>query len=197
MPIHPKGTLSDYVPFYFTPFSPMAYKIHTGHGVKQVNRPDIVVLVASLRNLADAGVPFIFSDRHAVLRYAQFFDTLERLDRIDWHSLQSRDFQYDDEDPEKVDKYQAEALGRVHTDTPECAILRPRRPTREKVGESNRWNSQRANASASRRCSRNSGETSACRICNVLNAILHVADTAASGAACRRGSATGTRSTHE
>ena len=31
----------------------------------------------------------------------------------------------------------------------------PRRPTREKVGESNRWNSQRASTSASRRCSRN------------------------------------------
>ena len=48
MPIHPGGTLSDYVPFYFTPFSPMAYNIHTGLGVNRINWRDIVVLVASL-----------------------------------------------------------------------------------------------------------------------------------------------------
>ena len=37
VPIAPGGTLNDYVPFYFTPFSPMMYNIHTGRGeVKQV-----------------------------------------------------------------------------------------------------------------------------------------------------------------
>ena len=108
--------LSEYVPFYFTPFSPMAYKIHTGHGVNQVNRRDIVVLVASLRDLAAAGVPFIFSDRHAVLDYAEFFDPTElaRLDRLDWRSLQNRDFRQDNENPDKVERYQAEALIHLH-----------------------------------------------------------------------------------
>src|SRR5687768_4190447 len=32
IPIPPGGTFSDYVAFYFTPFSVMAYKIKTGHG---------------------------------------------------------------------------------------------------------------------------------------------------------------------
>ncbi len=32
VPIPPGGTLSDYVPFYFTPFSPMFYNIVTGYG---------------------------------------------------------------------------------------------------------------------------------------------------------------------
>ncbi len=119
VPVAPGGTLSDYIPFYFTPFSPMAYKIHTGHEVSQVNRQQIVVLVASLRNLADAKVPFIFSDRHAALQYAEFFDPSElaRLDRIDWQSLQNRDFRYDDANPEKVDRYQAEALIHRHLPT--------------------------------------------------------------------------------
>jgi len=33
VPIPPGGTLSDYVPFYFTPFSMMMYNIKTGYGV--------------------------------------------------------------------------------------------------------------------------------------------------------------------
>lgn len=116
VPIAPGGTLSDYIPFYFTPFSPMAYKIHTGRDVKRVNRRDIVVLVASLRKLAAAGLPFIFSDRHAVLDYAEFFDSTElvRLDRIDWHNLRNRDFQRDNANPDKMDRYQAEALIHRH-----------------------------------------------------------------------------------
>ena len=32
VPIDPGGTLSDYVPFYFTPFSPMMFNIKTGYG---------------------------------------------------------------------------------------------------------------------------------------------------------------------
>ena len=116
VPIHPGGTLSDYVPFYFTPFSPMAYKIHTGHGVNRINRRDIVVLVASLRDLGAAGVSFIFSDQHAVLDYAEFFDSteLDQLDRLDWRSLQNQDFKRDNENPSKTDRYQAEALIHLH-----------------------------------------------------------------------------------
>jgi hypothetical protein len=32
VPVGPGGTLSDYVPFYFTPFSIMMYNIKTGYG---------------------------------------------------------------------------------------------------------------------------------------------------------------------
>ena len=44
--IPPGGSLSDYVPFYFTPRSPMLYNIVTGHnGMKQTPRQDIAILV--------------------------------------------------------------------------------------------------------------------------------------------------------
>ena len=66
VPVEPSGTLSDYIPFYFTPFSPMAYKIKTGLGVTAVPSSDLVVLVASLRELADKhDARFLFTDRHA------------------------------------------------------------------------------------------------------------------------------------
>jgi hypothetical protein len=49
VPIPPGGTLSDYVPFYFTPLSPMMYNIRTGYGgiMRRENR-EIVVLVSSV-----------------------------------------------------------------------------------------------------------------------------------------------------
>ena len=71
MPVPPKGTLSDCVPFYFTPFSPMALMIKTGHGVPSVPSRDIVILVASLRRLDEAGVEFVYTDRHALLNAAR------------------------------------------------------------------------------------------------------------------------------
>ena len=50
--VGPGGTLSDYVPFYFTPFSIMMYNIHTGYNVPRVPNEEIVILVSSLRSAA-------------------------------------------------------------------------------------------------------------------------------------------------
>lgn len=64
VPVEPGGSLSDYIPFYFTPFSPMAFNIKTGHGVAAVPPRDIVILVASLRRLAgEPEVRFVYTDR--------------------------------------------------------------------------------------------------------------------------------------
>jgi len=119
VPCGPGGTLSDYVPFYFTPYTPMLYNIKTGRGVPKQPVADIIILVSSLRYLAEKGVPFVFTDRHAYLRTAQFSDDLADLDRIIWPTLQIRDFKKDDVD--KFEKYQAEAL--VHKRVPVDALL--------------------------------------------------------------------------
>ncbi len=47
VPLAPAGQLSDYVPFYFTPFSPMVYRIVTGRGVLQSSRAELCFLVTS------------------------------------------------------------------------------------------------------------------------------------------------------
>jgi hypothetical protein len=119
VPIKPGGTLSDYVPFYFTPYSPMLYNIKTGWGVPQQSMADILILVSSLPFLRKKGVPFIFTDRHAYLKTAQFSNDLKDLDWIVWSVLQRRDFKKDETD--KVEKYQAEAL--VHKHVPLDALL--------------------------------------------------------------------------
>jgi hypothetical protein len=119
VPIKPHGTLSDYVPFYFTPYSPMLYNIKTGWGVPQQPMADIVILISSLHYLKKKGVPFVFTDRHAYLKTAQFSGDLADLKWIIWPVLQCRDFRKDETD--KVEKYQAEAL--VHKHVPLDALL--------------------------------------------------------------------------
>jgi hypothetical protein len=109
VPVPPGGKLSDYIPFYFTPFSPMMYKIKTGHGgITKRNNDEIVILTSSLRLVAERGLPFLFTDRHAYLSTVQFFSNLDDLSKVDWAILQARDFRKDDVD--KFERYQAEAL---------------------------------------------------------------------------------------
>ena len=64
--IPPGGTLSDYVPFYFSPRTPMLLNIKSGwQGLTQRPMNDIVILVACLRDMEADNIPFVFSDRTA------------------------------------------------------------------------------------------------------------------------------------
>lgn len=117
----PGGTLSDYIPFYFTPHSPMMYNIHTGHnGITQRPNEEIVIMMSSLRKLHEDSINFIFADRHAYLDTAQFSSDLGDLDILDWESLQARNFRRNPEDPDKFERYQAEAL--VHRVMPVASL---------------------------------------------------------------------------
>jgi hypothetical protein len=121
IPVPPGGTLSDYIPFYLTPYSPMLLNIKTGYnGLKRTPMPDIVILVTSLHDLVKSGVRFVLSDRHAYLEAAKFANEISGLTHIDWAILRSRDFRRDPENPEKFERYQAEAL--VYRHLPVSAI---------------------------------------------------------------------------
>lgn len=116
----PGGVLSDYVPFYFTPFSPMLLNIKTGfNGIAMRPMRDIAILVSSLPHLSKQGVPFVFSDRHAYLKAAVFSNDMADLGRIIWPALRARGFRKDDID--KFERYQAEAL--VYNHVPLSALI--------------------------------------------------------------------------
>lgn len=108
--VGPGGTLIDYIPFYFTPFSIMMLNIHTGYNVKQIPNEEIVILVSSLRRIAELGIQFVFTDQHAYPIVANYFTDLDDLAHIDWDLLNRRDFKHDPDDPGKKERYQAEAL---------------------------------------------------------------------------------------
>jgi hypothetical protein len=111
VPIAPGGDLADYVPFYFTPYSPMLLNIKTGYGgIQQRPNHDIIILVSSLIKLEESGIRYVFTDRHAVLAAARFFSRRADLGQVDFGILQRRDFKTDENDPGKKERYQAEAL---------------------------------------------------------------------------------------
>lgn len=122
VPIPPGGPLSDYVPFYFTPFSIMMYNIKTGYGgITPRENKDIVMFVSSIHRLEELAVPFVFTNQHAYAVDTEFYSDLQHLGKIDWPLLQLRDFKTDDNDPGKQLRYQAEAL--IHRYVPLEAIL--------------------------------------------------------------------------
>ncbi len=122
VPIPPGGMLSDYVPFYFTPWSIMMLNIHTGYGgiTRRANK-DIVIFVSSIHRLHELELPFVFTNQHAYAIDTEFYSTPGDLKGIDWPLLQSRNFKTDDDDPGKQLRYQAEAL--VHRRVPRRALL--------------------------------------------------------------------------
>jgi hypothetical protein len=122
VPVPPGGTLTDYVPFYFTPYSIMMYNIHTGYGgIARRENKDIVIFVSALHKIAQLGLSFLFTDQHAYAAGTEFFDDLAELSRIDWTLLQSKNFKTDDADPGKQLRYQAEAL--IHRHVPLEALV--------------------------------------------------------------------------
>lgn len=108
--IGPGGTLADYIPFYFTPFSIMMFNIHTGYNVKHVANEEIVILISSLHRVAELGIQFLFTDQHAYPLAARYFTALDDLQSIDWELLNRKNFKHDPDDPGKKERYQAEAL---------------------------------------------------------------------------------------
>lgn len=111
VPAGQAGYLNDYVPFYFTPFSPMMRNIHTGWGgIRRRANDEIVILVSNLPKLNEMGLHYVFTDGHAYYAWSKFYTDLRDLDKIDWPIIQARDFKRDPNDPGKFERYQAEAL---------------------------------------------------------------------------------------
>jgi hypothetical protein len=122
VPVPPGGTLSDYVPFYFTPFSIMMFNIKTGYGgIPKRENKDIVIFISSIHKLRELRLTFIFTNQHAYPIDTDYYSDIADLNHIDWALLQKRDFKTDDSDPGKQLRYQAEAL--VHEHVPLNALL--------------------------------------------------------------------------
>ena len=110
------GTLGDYVPFNFCSRSVMLYVVSQGHENYEEGQEPIVHLVSSVDSVVANGRPWAFTDRHADLGYANQYDSLDDLDKVDWSVMPERYWS----DSEIKEKRQAEFL--VHNFCPWTAI---------------------------------------------------------------------------
>lgn len=105
------GCLHDYVPFYFGSRAPMLYAINKGsvEGYDDGQEP-LLHLVTKVELIQDEGLDFAFTDRHAVLTYANFYDDVGSLSEVD-HGLMRQRYWFDtDQDPQRKERRQAEFL---------------------------------------------------------------------------------------
>lgn len=88
--VEPGGVLNDYVPFYFCPRSPMLFMIHKGRVLEyKGTQQELVYLVSNVEAVDAAGIPYVFTDRHAKLSYAQHYNNCNQLDNLDWDAIKN------------------------------------------------------------------------------------------------------------
>jgi len=123
VPIGPRGTLEDYVPFYFAPRSPMLLSIHGGYveGYTGGQR-SVVHLVSSVERIVAAGLPFVFTDGHADVALSDYFVDLGDLAKVDWKIMAETYWADTDEDGDRKRRRQAEFL--VHQFVPWSLVAR-------------------------------------------------------------------------
>jgi hypothetical protein len=105
------GTLADYVPFYFAPRSPMLYRISRGSvdSYKGGQAP-IIYLVSTVEDVNGKGIPFFFTDGHAVMELSEQYEAVSDLNKVDWRVLEGKYWYDTDQDGDRSRRRQAEFL---------------------------------------------------------------------------------------
>ena len=113
VPVAAGGFLGEYVPFHFCPRTPMLYTINKGNVEDyQGGQSQIVHLVSNVETAANIGKPWAFTDIHAVLGYAGYYDDWDSRIEIDWEVISSNNWA----GGERTEKKHAEFL--VHESFP-------------------------------------------------------------------------------
>jgi hypothetical protein len=82
--VHPGTTLGQFVPFNFCSRSVMLYVLHKGHDGYRGGQNEILHLVSTVGRAIDCGRRWAFTDRHADLGYAEYFNQLDKEGEVDW-----------------------------------------------------------------------------------------------------------------
>ena len=123
VPLAPGGCVADYVPFYFAARSPMLFIISKGDvPTYSGGQEEIVYLITSTEKVVEERLPFVFTDRNAALRIADYGNDLQDLDDyVDWDLMEGRMWKNTDEEPDRQERRMAEFL--VHGHMPWSAFI--------------------------------------------------------------------------
>ncbi len=82
--------VGEFVPFYFSPRSPMLYSINLGNtGRTPGCQKTIVHLVSRVRDAIALGMPWAVSDGNAGAFHTTFESTLQGIDNLDWTAIEA------------------------------------------------------------------------------------------------------------
>ncbi|MCH7871628.1 MAG: DUF4433 domain-containing protein [Planctomycetes bacterium] len=111
IPCGPRGTIHDYVSFYFGYLSPMMFQLKTGRvpGYSDGQEP-LIYLVTTAQAVQAAGVDYVFSDGHGIAVFTNWFDDLADLDKVDWSMVEQRYWSDNVNDMDRQRRKQAEFL---------------------------------------------------------------------------------------
>ena len=84
VPVGVGGLLGDYVPFHFCYRSVMLYVVSRGHDDYHGGQENVVHLVSSVSRATQEDRAWAFTDRHAELAHALYFDDLTQLGEVPW-----------------------------------------------------------------------------------------------------------------
>jgi len=87
------GFVGQYVPFNFCPRSVMLFTIACGHNDYKGGQEEIIHLVSRVSAATSLKKRWTFTDRHAELQHALFYDKLTELHEVPWHVMDERYWQ--------------------------------------------------------------------------------------------------------
>lgn len=114
IPCGARGTIHDYVSFYFGPRSPMLYQLHTGWvpGYDE-GQEHLVYAVSTVDAIVESGLDFVFSDGHGIAVFSQWYEDIADLDKVDWEAVYATYWNDTLVDPDRQRRKQAEFLVHV------------------------------------------------------------------------------------
>jgi hypothetical protein len=122
------GKLGEYVPFNFCPRSVMLFVVSRGHEDYVGGQDQIVHLVSSVNTAIALGKPWAFTDLHADLGYATYYNSLDKLSEVDWTVMPLTYWANDDDTKQKrqaefltYDSFPWTAVERIGVRTPAVA----------------------------------------------------------------------------
>jgi ssDNA thymidine ADP-ribosyltransferase, DarT len=117
VPCGPRGTLHDYVAFYFGVLSVMLFQLKTGYvaGYRDGQRP-LLYLVTHAQRVQHEQLSFVFSDGHGAAAFTGWFDDLAALDQVPFDIVNARYWNDTVATPDRQRQKQAEFL--IHERAP-------------------------------------------------------------------------------
>lgn len=113
IPIEGAGLLGEYIPFYFAGHSPMLLMIKNGTPpVEKIPQEDIVFLISTVEKVKQFNLEYVFTDMHAKLALAHFFNDDAGFDSIKWDIVKSLQWKNTEDNRSRKDYKQAGFLVR-------------------------------------------------------------------------------------